>query len=85
MWDQYLVLLSGLRVWRCCGCGISQQLQLQFDPYLAWELPHATPSALNNKEKHYNGRITCMISLSFPLPSRKSDLIIEGKQTKAEK
>ena len=27
-----LTLLSGLRIWNCCGCGIGQQLQLQFNP-----------------------------------------------------
>ena len=24
--------LSGLRIWRCCGCGVDWQLQLRFDP-----------------------------------------------------
>ena len=27
-----LALLSGLRIWHCCGCGEGQQLQLWFDP-----------------------------------------------------
>ena len=28
MWVQSLAPLSGLRIWRCCGCGIGWQLQL---------------------------------------------------------
>ena len=31
-WVQSLALLSRLRILRCCGCGIGQWLQLQFDP-----------------------------------------------------
>ena len=31
MWVQSLALLSGLRIWGCCGCGVGWQLQLQFD------------------------------------------------------
>ena len=27
-----LASLSGLRIWRCCGCDVGQQLQLCFDP-----------------------------------------------------
>ena len=27
-----LALLSGLRIWHCCGCGVDRQLQLRFDP-----------------------------------------------------
>ena len=27
-----LASLSGLRILRCCGCGVGQWLQLQFDP-----------------------------------------------------
>ena len=34
----------------CCGCGIGQQLQLQFDP-LAQELPYARGAALKPKNK----------------------------------
>ena len=41
---------SGLRIPCCCGCGVSQQLQLQFDP-LAWELPYAIGAALKRKKK----------------------------------
>ena len=29
LWLQYRLQL---RIWRCCSCGVSQQLQLQFDP-----------------------------------------------------
>jgi len=29
------------QVLHCCGCGGGWLLQLQFDPYLAWELPYA--------------------------------------------
>ena len=28
MWVQSLISLSGLRIWRCCGCGVGQQLPL---------------------------------------------------------
>ena len=44
-------LIPGLAQWvkdpttqipSCCGCGISQQLQLRF----AWETPHASGAAL---------------------------------------
>ena len=38
-WVKDLVLLQAAtqvtdvaRIWRCCGCGCSQQLQLEFDP-----------------------------------------------------
>ena len=34
---QSLELLSGLRIWHCCGCGVRQQLQLQFNPW-PWNL-----------------------------------------------
>ena len=27
-----LALLSRLRIWLCCGCGVGWQLQLQLDP-----------------------------------------------------
>ena len=27
-----LALLSGLRIWHCCGCGVGQQQQLRLDP-----------------------------------------------------
>ena len=37
-------------IWRCCGWGISRQLELRFDP-LAWELPHAEGAALKRKKK----------------------------------
>ena len=29
------------QIWYGCGCGCGQQLQLPFNPYLAWELPYA--------------------------------------------
>ena len=31
-------------IWLCCAIG--QQLQLHFDPYLAWELPYVIAVAL---------------------------------------
>ena len=31
---QSLALISGLRILCCCGCGVGQQLQLLFNPYL---------------------------------------------------
>ena len=34
--------LSGLRIQCCCGRGVGQQLQLQFNP-LAWEFPYVAP------------------------------------------
>ena len=34
MWFQSLALLSGLKIQRCCGCGVGQWLQLWFDPSL---------------------------------------------------
>ena len=30
---QFLASLSRLWTWHCCGCGVGQQLQLQFVPY----------------------------------------------------
>ena len=45
-----LASLSGLRILRCCGCGVSQQLQLRFDP-LAWKFPYAAGVALKRKKK----------------------------------
>ena len=41
MWVRSLALLSGLRIWCCCGCGVGQQLQLRFNPS-PQELPYAT-------------------------------------------
>ena len=35
----------------CCGCDIGQQLQLQFNPYLAWEPPYATGAAPKDKQQ----------------------------------
>ena len=36
----------------CCGCGVGQQLQLQFsNGHLAWEHPYTTPVALKEKKE----------------------------------
>ena len=45
-----LASLCELRIRRCCGCGIGQQVQLRFGP-LAWEPPYATGMALKRKKK----------------------------------
>ena len=34
-----------------CGYGVCQQLQLRFNPYLAWELPYAADAALKRQKK----------------------------------
>ena len=51
-----LALLSGLRIPRCCGCGVGRRLQLLIQPQ-AWELPYAATAALKRpkrrKEKNY--------------------------------
>ena len=39
------------RIWCCCGCAVGPKRQLQFNPYLAWELPCAAPAAINKKKK----------------------------------
>ena len=45
------------RILLCCGCGVSQWLQLRFDPSLgtdstlAWEPPYAVGAALNRQKK----------------------------------
>ena len=49
MWVWSPALLSGLRICRCCGCGVGQQLQL-IGP-LAWEPPYALGMALKSKNK----------------------------------
>ena len=45
--------LSGLRIWHCCGCGVGQQLQLQFDP-LAWEPLYAMSTAPKRQNDNNN-------------------------------
>ena len=33
-WVKDLVLVRDVaKIWRCCGCDVGQQLQLQFDPW----------------------------------------------------
>ena len=58
-----LASLSGLRIWRCHGCGVSCRCDLDLallwhrpaaiTPIgpLAWELPYATPVTLKNLKK----------------------------------
>ena len=44
-------------IWRCCGCGVGQQLQLRFNP-LAWEPPYTAGAALKRQNKQTNKNIT---------------------------
>ena len=44
-----LAPLSGLRIWRCCGWGVGQQLQLSF--HTTWALPYAQGVAFKNKKQ----------------------------------
>ena len=39
------------QIW--CGCGVGRQLQLHFDPYLAWEPPYTAGAALKKKKNIY--------------------------------
>ena len=62
---QSLVSLSGLRIRHCHECGIGRRQGLDSEllwlwcrpvatapiPPLAWQLPHATPTALKRKKK----------------------------------
>ena len=41
----------------CCGPGIGQWLQLQLDPYLAWEPPYAVGVALEKDKKEKKGAL----------------------------
>ena len=43
-----LASLNGLRMWRCCGCGVAAIARI--GP-LAWELPYAAGLALKKKKK----------------------------------
>ena len=45
-----LAFLSGLRILRCCGCGVGWLLYLRFAP-LAWEPPYALGVALKKKKQ----------------------------------
>ena len=48
---QFLALLSGLRILRCCGCGVGQQLAVAPIQPLAWELPYAAGVALKRQQQ----------------------------------
>ena len=67
MWVQSLASLSGLRIgitarvvdaartWHCCGCGIGQQLQLQFTPSLRTSICHGCAYLKKKKSSSCHG------------------------------
>ena len=61
-------LVSGLRIWHCCGCGYGWQLQLPILP-LAWELPCAAGAALKSKAKQNKTKHTETTRIDLPYDS----------------
>ena len=49
-----LALLSGLRTWFCCGCGVGRQAAAAQILPLAWEPPYAMAVALKKKRNDGN-------------------------------
>ena len=89
LWVRSLAQLSGLRIWpchklpcriwSCCGCGVGQQLQLQFDPSLGISICHRCGSK-KKKEKEYSMfcsnflwllKIICFMVICFLLRSNE--------------
>ena len=50
------------QIWLCCGCGVGQQLQLQFDPYLGTSACHGCSPKKTKTKTCWN-----IIWLALPL------------------
>ena len=50
LWVRSLTLLSGLRIWYGCGCGVVAAIAPSRP--LAWEPPYATSAVLKSKKKN---------------------------------
>ena len=46
-----LALISGLRIQRCCGCSVGQQLQLLFTPSLGTSICYGCGPKKKTKKK----------------------------------
>ena len=67
---QSLASLRGLKIQRCCGCGVSWRLQLQFDPSLGTSISRGCSPKKRQKDKKKKKK-AFLSPFSLPFQSSK--------------
>ena len=53
-------------IWRCCGCGVGQRLQLRLDPSLETSLCRGRGPRKTKKDTHIQKSTECLFCAQLP-------------------